>query len=170
MERSLANSTDSTLRRSRLSAFLPRCFLTLLIPAACIGCSKSPHDLAPVRGVVTIDGQPFAGGKVMFAPIAKGESRNAGRAAFGRLQPDGTFTLTSYDANDGAIVGEHWATLIRLKEALAGEGASASAANALPPFSRVTYSQRVTVLPNQENEVTLAFTKQDIARYGEQDD
>jgi hypothetical protein len=119
---------------------------------------------------VTIDGQPFAAGKVMFAPVAKGESRNAGRAAFGRLQPDGTFTLTSYDDNDGAIVGEHWATLIRLEDASLGDGASASAANALPPFSRVTYSQRITVLPNQENEVTLAFTKQDLARYGEQDD
>jgi hypothetical protein len=165
----LANSTDSIFRRSRLSAFLPRWFLALLIPAACVGCSKSSHDLAPVRGVVTIDGQPFAGGKVMFAPVAKGESRNAGRAAFGRLQPDGTFTLTSYDADDGAVVGEHWATLIRLEDVSLGEGAS-TAANALPPFSRVTYSQRITVLPDQENEVTLAFTRQDIARYGEQDD
>jgi hypothetical protein len=167
----LANSIDdAVLCRSRLSDLFLRWFLTLLIPATCIGCSKSPHDLAPVRGVVTIDGQPFAAGKVMFAPDAKGESRNAGRAAFGRLQPDGTFTLTSYDANDGAIVGEHWATLIRLEDASLGESASASTANALPLFSRVTYSQRITVLPNQENEVTLAFTKQDIARFGEQDD
>jgi hypothetical protein len=165
----LANSTDFIFHRSRLSAFRPRWFLALLIPAACIGCSKSPHDLAPVRGVVTIDGQPFAAGKVMFAPVAKGESRNAGRAAFGRLQPDGTFTLTSYDADDGAVVGEHWATLIRLEDASLGEGAS-TAANALPPFSRVTYSQRITVLPNHENEVTLAFTKQDIARFAQQDD
>jgi hypothetical protein len=168
MERSLANSTDDpALCRSRLSVFLLKWSLALIL-ATCIGCSKSPHDLAPVRGVVTIDGQPFAAGKVMFAPIAKGESRNAGRAAFGRLQPDGTFTLTSYDADDGAVVGEHWATLIRLEDASLGEGASAS--NALPPFSRVTYSQRITILPNQENEVTLAFTRQDITRFAEQDD
>ncbi|MBL9162451.1 MAG: hypothetical protein JNL18_06965 [Planctomycetaceae bacterium] len=166
----MANSTDAALRRSPLNAFLPRWFLMLLIPGACIGCSKSPHDLAPVRGVVTVDGKPFAAGKVMFAPVAKGESRNAGRAAFGRLQPDGSFTLTSYDADDGAVVGDHWATLIRLEDASLGERPSASPASALPPFSRVTYSQRITVLPNQENKVTLAFTTQEIVRYAEQDD
>jgi hypothetical protein len=144
--------------------------MTLALATAALlpGCSKSPHELAPVSGVVTIDGQPFAAGKVMFAPVAKAESRNAGRAAFGRLQPDGTFTLTSYDADDGAVVGEHWATLIRLEDASRGEGAPT--ASALPPFSRITYAKRITVLANQENEVMLAFTRQDIVRFGEQDD
>src|SRR5262245_35967084 len=83
--------------------------------AALCGCSQSPSELAPVTGKVVIDGQPFSAGKVMFAPVAKGDDRRAGRPAFGKLASDGSFTLGTYKLGDGAVVGDHWVTVIRIK-------------------------------------------------------
>jgi hypothetical protein len=66
------------------------------------GCSRPSYQLqtAPVSGKVTLDGQPLTSGYVVI-PTAKG------RMASGRLQPDGTFVMTTYDEGDGAQVGTH---------------------------------------------------------------
>jgi hypothetical protein len=45
--------------------------------------------------------------------MAKGESHKAGKLAFGVLQSDGTFVLGTYEPEDGAVVGDHWVTVIR---------------------------------------------------------
>jgi hypothetical protein len=118
-----------------------------------------------VTGVVTIDGQPFTQGKVMFAPIARGENRQAGRPAFSRLGPDGSFTLSTYEPADGAVVGEHWATVISI-EPKDGEPAGAPP----PGFSRVAVPQKVTVAAGQDNHIDIALTREMIAKYGTIDD
>jgi hypothetical protein len=145
--------------RRRLSA--PVGVAALL--AAAGGCSSSEFDLAPVAGHVTIDGQPFAQGKVMFSPIATGESRQAGKPALGRLGSDGSFTLSTYEPNDGAIVGEHWVTVIYNKPT---DGAAA----APPGFSRVAAPQKVSVAAGQDNRIDIALTREMIAKYGTLDD
>jgi hypothetical protein len=127
--------------------------------AGVVGCGGSPYELAPAGGVVTVDGKPYTGGKVMFAPVAKGEDGKAGRAAFGRVGPDGRFALSSYAEGDGAVVGEHVVTLFRMEPPNDGfKGLD---------FTRVTWpSGRMTVEAGKTNEFEVKFTFEELKRYG----
>ena len=71
-----------------------------------MGCNDQPA-VAPVRGIVNMDGKPLPGGRVMFQPIAAGEDKKVGRPAIGQIQEDGTFVLTTFEDGDGAVVGAH---------------------------------------------------------------
>ena len=74
----------------------------VLLAVGFMGCGKPAYQLetAPVSGTVTLDGRPLPSGYVVV-PAAKG------RMASGKIQPDGTFVLTTYDEGDGAQVGTH---------------------------------------------------------------
>ncbi|MGI9178036.1 MAG: hypothetical protein ACR2IT_09295, partial [Pirellulales bacterium] len=63
------------------------------------GCKRSPR-VVPVRGKVLYNGQPLPFGTVMFQP-------DKGQPAAGELATDGSFTLSSYALNDGAVPGKH---------------------------------------------------------------
>jgi hypothetical protein len=71
-------------------------FLTLLVLS---GCDSRPKRVA-VSGKVLIDGEPLTYGTVIFLP-------KNGRQSTGPLDKSGAFTLTCYDANDGALIGTH---------------------------------------------------------------
>ena len=68
------------------------------------GCSSSgPVETFAVTGTVTRhDGQPLPGGQILFRPL--GASPHSAR---GDVEPDGTFTLTTFSPGDGAIAGNH---------------------------------------------------------------
>lgn len=82
-------------RRTRLNAvaILGICLLVA-------GCGR-PSRTVPAGGVVTLDGEPLVGAAVLFSPVAGGVP---GRGTTGA---DGTFTLTTFDTGDGALVGIH---------------------------------------------------------------
>ena len=80
-----------------------------------VGCSNQPK-VAPVRGVVKMNGKPLPGGRVMFSPIAQGEDKNVGPSAIGQIQEDGSFVLTTYEDGDGAIVGSHRPTVMENRQ------------------------------------------------------
>ena len=63
------------------------------------GCKRNPR-VVPVKGKVLYNGQPLPFGSVMFQP-------DRGQAAVGDLTADGTFMLSSYGPNDGAVPGRH---------------------------------------------------------------
>jgi hypothetical protein len=63
-------------------------------------------DTVPVTGVVTYKGEPLADAQVSFIP-AKGKPASATTGA------DGRFQLTTFEPNDGAIVGEHTVTIAK---------------------------------------------------------
>jgi hypothetical protein len=64
------------------------------------GCPQSTPDVMPVKGKVTLDGQPLTKGAIGTLPPA-------GRGANGIIGPDGTFELTTYAKGDGARLGLH---------------------------------------------------------------
>jgi hypothetical protein len=67
------------------------------------GCgSKSGLDMVPIRGEVTYKGKPLTDGSVVYMPVEA-----TGRQATGKIQPDGTFQLTTRQANDGAVKGQY---------------------------------------------------------------
>ena len=57
------------------------------------GCGSRGPEVGPatVRGKVTLNGQPVAGGLVVFTPNA--ERGGAGKCAFAETGPDGSYTL-----------------------------------------------------------------------------
>ena len=71
-------------------------FAVLLI----VGCGDGRPERVPVSGKVTIDGQPLTTGSVMFIS-------ETSRPAVGEIQQDGTFSLFTYEANDGCIPGSY---------------------------------------------------------------
>jgi hypothetical protein len=87
---------------------LPILALALLGP--CIGCGANGAgtmpSLVPVTGKVTFKGQPLTVGTVRFEPD------DYGRPATGKLQPDGTFVLTTLTDGDGVVAGHHRVSII----------------------------------------------------------
>ena len=68
------------------------------------GCGPGLPETAPVQGTVTYDGKPVTQGKIAFFP-------ETGRPASGQIQPDGTYTLTTFSTDDGALLGKHVVTI-----------------------------------------------------------
>jgi hypothetical protein len=111
-----------------------------------------------VHGKVAIDKKPLFQGKVMFAPVAKGDDVNPGKPAWGNIQPDGTFRLTTNKRDDGAVVGEHWVTIVNSDEKLP---------KGVPEFARLIVPKKATVAANGDNEINFAFSSSDVKKFAE---
>lgn len=80
--------------------------LSALVWGACAGCGSAGSETAaktliPVKGKVTYKGKPLTRGRIKFEPDG------FGRNAYGKIQSDGTFTLTTDKEGDGAVAGHH---------------------------------------------------------------
>jgi hypothetical protein len=107
----LVNSKEwNTMVRIRI---LPS--LTLLLA----GCGGNEFSVAPVRGTVLCEGQPVPPGTITFAPVAAKEGAIPGKVATGQVTADGKFVLTTYEKDDGAIIGSH---VVSYAPHQAGEG------------------------------------------------
>jgi len=87
---------------------------TLLVAAGLLltGCGRSgPPRVATHRaaGSVTYQGQPVAGAFVALHP--KDQTLSSAPTPTATVQPDGTFSLTTYDAGDGVPEGDYVVTL-----------------------------------------------------------
>lgn len=74
------------------------------------GCGESLPTTVPVTGKVTFKGEPLTDGTVSFHPqeIAEGLPK---RTATGKLQADGSFTLSTFRTEDGAVPGTYRVTV-----------------------------------------------------------
>jgi hypothetical protein len=90
----------------RSRAVQRRILLSVLCGAAAVfaGCGDDAQ-VGRVDGIVRLDGSPVTTGTVRFVP-------GAGRAAEGKIQSDGTFTLGTFGKSDGALVGKHQVVII----------------------------------------------------------
>lgn len=95
----------------------PRCGRShwLVLSAAALmlsGCSSKKIEgrkpVFPVRGKLLVGDQPAPGAMVIFHPA--GGSFDAERP-FAHVGPDGSFSLTTYQASDGAPEGEYRVTV-----------------------------------------------------------
>jgi hypothetical protein len=68
----------------------------------------------------------------MFSPVADADAVEAGKPGTGTLQADGTFALSTYSPQDGAVVGSHWVTIYGPGEHAVG------LPDGVPPFEKVT--------------------------------
>ncbi len=66
-------------------------------------CDKGGLETVPVSGRVTYQGKPLASGTITFSP----ENKESGHAAWGNLDAEGRYSLTTIKINDGALPGEY---------------------------------------------------------------
>jgi hypothetical protein len=140
--------------------------LAFFVALTVAGCNHAPYPTAPVSGTV------------MFAPVAK-DGLNSGRPAFAEIQADGRYTLRTYSDGDGAVVGEHWVSIVNGRPT-AGDSdwppVRQVALNAGGPvnklnFQRIVFPRKVvSVVADRDNQIDIAMTSQDIARYGKLSD
>lgn len=83
--------------------------LALLFAVGCSGGSADRPDTVPVSGTVVYKNQPVEGATVSF--MAPG----APRAASGVTDAEGKFQLSTFEFNDGAIVGENVVTISKIE-------------------------------------------------------
>ena len=115
------------------------------------GCGEAVDrpKTAPVKGVVTYKGQPVDGASVMFFPTT------SGRPATAQTNSQGEFTLTTFDTNDGAIIGEHRVTVAKI-ESVAPQGdpgRTPQATTTTPPKNQ---------LPNKYNDPQQSGLKETV--------
>jgi hypothetical protein len=80
--------------------------ITVAASLALGGCTGSDRPAtSPVSGQVTYLGKPIAGATVVF--LCPG----APRPAVGTTDASGTYQLTTFEPNDGAVVGTHVVTV-----------------------------------------------------------
>lgn len=86
--------------------------LFLLVAGGCGGDSEQ-YETVPVSGVITCQGKPIANATVNFTPLAEAgrATGRPGRVALGMTDQNGRFRLTTYENDDGAIVGRHKVTV-----------------------------------------------------------
>jgi hypothetical protein len=73
-----------------------------------VGCSDGRLKTYPIRGeVVFADGTPVKMGTIETKSVQHGVQ------ATGSIASDGTFQLTTYESNDGAVDGDHRCVLVQ---------------------------------------------------------
>lgn len=81
---------------------VPRCRLLVLF-AAVVGCNPSGASLTPVKGKVTVDGQPVTSGHVVYVPTDATDT--AGLSA-GTIDSNGEYTIST-GGKSGAPLGKY---------------------------------------------------------------
>lgn len=77
--------------------------LFILIGILAAGCSSSGRpEVAPAKGVVTHKGKPVGGATVIFNLPG-----GAARVGEGVTDSEGRFQISTFENNDGAIIGTH---------------------------------------------------------------
>jgi len=97
----------------RTVVFLGVALATLVLVT---GCGPGKPATVPVSGTVTLDGSPLEGASVTFTPAA------GGRLATGTTDASGKFTLMTFAAGDGAIVGSHKVGVSKMEAAAGQQG------------------------------------------------
>jgi hypothetical protein len=86
-------------------------FCTLLVLSlVLLGCGPRGVETAIVKGKVTYKNKPVPNGTVNFTPIKMGPT------ATGQIQPDGSYTLTTTKAGDGAVIGTHSVVIVAMQD------------------------------------------------------
>jgi len=88
----------TSLRRLRGSRWLPALLFVHLLFLC--GCGDGRPRRVPVSGQVLIDGKPLGTGFIRLVP-------DDSRLATGTIDKQGRFRLTTFDPDDGCVLGTH---------------------------------------------------------------
>ncbi|MCZ2341595.1 MAG: transthyretin-like family protein [Bacteroidales bacterium] len=86
-------------------------FLVLLLALSVVSCGGPARvEVFPTEGKLLLHGKPVGNVTVFFIPVDN-TNPDAVRA-YATTKPDGSFSLTTFDAYDGAPAGEYIVTLL----------------------------------------------------------
>lgn len=89
---------------------------SLIVGQFAVGCGNEDRPpVAPVKGVVTMDGKPVEGAQVTFS------IKDSSRVSAGLTNDKGEYVLSTFDTDDGAIVGENLVTIRQIPKEKDGE-------------------------------------------------
>lgn len=71
------------------------------------GDGRTKMNLAKASGTVVCEGKPVPFATVYFEPLQLDKSATVGKQGIGYADENGDFILTTYDKDDGAVVGKH---------------------------------------------------------------
>lgn len=155
MNRWIGESTSARVAARTNASWIGGLALACLLM---VGCGSQPTTFVVKGKVVYADGTPVRFGDI--ETLAVDQRINAR----GKIQADGSFTLTTYQANDGALPGVHQAVIIQTTSiplAAAAKLAPVKHAhgNDIGPKYRSysTSGLRFTVDPSGVSEVTLVI-------------
>ncbi len=84
-----------------------------LLAAVAAGCSSEASAptgrVVPAGGIISYKGKPLQSGTLTFEPVDGGREANAS------IGPDGSYTLTTFEKDDGAVAGVHRVSIPRSK-------------------------------------------------------
>lgn len=140
MVRTISTNREPDMRRIVLLA-------VLAATTAVLGCAKEtdPNRPAtyPVTGTVTLNGEPVEGATVVF------QKTDRSHGAVGETGPGGSYSLTSFEANDGAVPGEYLVSIYKYpKEEVTGTEAT-SVEDYVQPDDNQAGAVPVNLLPAQ---------------------
>jgi len=76
--------------------------------ALTVGCGPpGGFAVAPTTGRVVCEGKPVPHVMVFFEPLQSGEAALAGKQGLAIAREDGTFSVSTYGEEDGAVIGKH---------------------------------------------------------------
>lgn len=78
-----------------------------MVAVSMLGCGGDEFSLAPVNGVVMMDGKPAANVAVMFTPLETSETSIVGPFSTAVTDAEGKFTLKTKQGKLGAVIGKH---------------------------------------------------------------
>jgi hypothetical protein len=146
----------------------PCWLLALLAVCTLVGCGPTRPATVKVSGTVTLDGEAVEGATVAFYPTGEG------LPARGVTDAAGNFSLTTYEAGDGALPGEHRVAVSKTKApeetTVEGEGETIetptgdegeNVEHLLPPqYASPTTSQLTEEVKSGMDPVKLELTSQ----------
>jgi hypothetical protein len=151
---SRANIEPAAFAARSVAAVVLPVLAAVAVLAMATGCGPRRPAVVPASGVVTLDGEPLAGGFVRLVPVAS-------RVATGEIGPDGRFTLGTFAAADGCVLGTHGVEVIGPLPA-GGEKASAAPAPAVtvPDRYRAAETSGLTVtVTGPTSDLVIPLTK-----------
>lgn len=141
-----------------------RCLAAAVLTMFCLGCGPEVVPIAKVKGTIKFKGEPLADAAVLFAP-------EKGRAATGKTDSSGNYTLTTESPGDGVAVGKHQVTVSKMgppkgmtAEAYAQLQQSAGAGTAVPPGKSVI-PEKYGVLGASTLQATVEAGKENVINF-----
>lgn len=136
-------------------------YAVLLLALVASGCQKGVRPVAPVSGLITLDGKPLSGGSIVSQPAAPAGSIIAGKGSVAFCDADGRFQLKTLEGLDGAVVGEHRIRIYGPRKSAADsakDGPVNADADIVPKkYNRAT-ELKLTVPPEGTAEANFALT------------
>jgi hypothetical protein len=120
------------------------------------GCRNdglTKFGVAKTRGRVLCEGKPVPFATVFFEPKQVTKNATVGKQGIGMADKDGNFTITTYDTNDGAVIGKH---SVKVIEPL-GDNRKGFTCECLLLESTVV--MEVDIVAGQDNNVEIALGK-----------